>query len=95
LKVPSDDSDATTATGLRQRKKVATRQALCLAALRLAVERGLESVFVEDPPTALPRLIRLALQELVHGLGVSRHSPRAKSKKNPLARGRPPKRGTR
>jgi AcrR family transcriptional regulator len=36
------------ATGLRERKKLATRQALSLAALRLAVERGFENVLIED-----------------------------------------------
>ncbi|WP_331744036.1 TetR/AcrR family transcriptional regulator (plasmid) [Streptomyces sp. NBC_01136] len=35
-------------TGLRERKKLATRQALSWAALRLALERGLENVRVED-----------------------------------------------
>jgi AcrR family transcriptional regulator len=34
--------------GLRERKKLATRQALGIAAMRLAVERGLENVHVED-----------------------------------------------
>jgi AcrR family transcriptional regulator len=34
--------------GLRERKKLATRQALSTAAMRLAVERGLEKVVVED-----------------------------------------------
>ncbi|MEJ2854355.1 MULTISPECIES: acyl-CoA-like ligand-binding transcription factor [unclassified Saccharothrix] len=34
--------------GLRERKKLETRQALSRAALRLAVERGLENVLVED-----------------------------------------------
>src|SRR5215472_7738353 len=34
--------------GLRERKKAATRQALAIAALRLAVQRGLENVHVED-----------------------------------------------
>jgi AcrR family transcriptional regulator len=34
--------------GLRERKKVATRQALSKAAMRLAVERGLDNVLVED-----------------------------------------------
>jgi AcrR family transcriptional regulator len=34
--------------GLRERKKLATRQALGTAAVRLAVERGLENVLVED-----------------------------------------------
>ena len=34
--------------GLRARKKLATRQALSQAALRLAVDRGLENVLVED-----------------------------------------------
>jgi len=40
---PNDD-----ATGLRERKKRATRSALSEAALRLAVERGLENVRVAD-----------------------------------------------
>jgi AcrR family transcriptional regulator len=34
--------------GLRERKKQATREALTLAALRLALERGLENMRVED-----------------------------------------------
>jgi AcrR family transcriptional regulator len=36
------------AAGLRERKKLATRQALSSAALRLAIERGLENVTIED-----------------------------------------------
>jgi AcrR family transcriptional regulator len=35
-------------TGLRERKKLATREALSWAAMRLAVERGVENVRVED-----------------------------------------------
>jgi AcrR family transcriptional regulator len=35
-------------TGLRERKKIATRQALHEAALRLVAERGLEAVSVDD-----------------------------------------------
>src|SRR5208282_6768919 len=34
--------------GLRERKKLATRRALGIAAMRLAVERGLDNVLVED-----------------------------------------------
>jgi AcrR family transcriptional regulator len=34
--------------GLRERKKRATRQALGAAAMRLAIERGLENVLIED-----------------------------------------------
>jgi AcrR family transcriptional regulator len=34
--------------GLRERKKIATRQALGVAAMRLAIERGLDNVLVED-----------------------------------------------
>jgi AcrR family transcriptional regulator len=34
--------------GLRERKKLAMRQALSSAALRLAIERGLENVTIED-----------------------------------------------
>jgi AcrR family transcriptional regulator len=40
--------DAGQPAGLRERKKVATRKALGMAAMRLAVERGLEHVLVED-----------------------------------------------
>jgi AcrR family transcriptional regulator len=35
-------------SGLRERKKQATREALSMAALKLAVERGLDNVLVED-----------------------------------------------
>jgi AcrR family transcriptional regulator len=34
--------------GLRERKKLATRQALGIAAMRLVVERGIDNVLVED-----------------------------------------------
>src|SRR5271169_6612944 len=34
--------------GLRARKKIATRNALGIAAMRLAAERGLDNVLVED-----------------------------------------------
>jgi AcrR family transcriptional regulator len=42
------DSTTAQAASLRERKKLETRQALALAAMRLAVERGLENVRVED-----------------------------------------------
>ncbi len=38
----------TSTVGLRERKKLATRSALTTAALRLAVERGVDSVSVDD-----------------------------------------------
>ena len=38
----------TAGAGLRERKKLATKQALALAAMRLALERGLENVRVQD-----------------------------------------------
>ena len=40
-------------TSLRERKKRATRQALGAAAMRLAIERGLENVLVEDIAAAV------------------------------------------
>jgi AcrR family transcriptional regulator len=46
--VPPDDQSSSQATGLRERKKRATRQALGTAAMQLAIERGLENVYVED-----------------------------------------------
>jgi AcrR family transcriptional regulator len=45
------DSTTTAQTagpGLRERKKLATKQALAFAAMRLALERGLENVRVQD-----------------------------------------------
>src|ERR1700753_424332 len=36
------------ASGLRERKKLATKQALAFTAMQFAVERGLENVRVED-----------------------------------------------
>jgi AcrR family transcriptional regulator len=44
--------------GLRERKKLATRQALSEAALRLAVERGLENVTIEDITAAADVALR-------------------------------------
>ena len=38
----------TAGEGLRERKKLATKQALAFAAMQLAVERGLENVRVQD-----------------------------------------------
>jgi AcrR family transcriptional regulator len=43
----------TSGTGLRERKKLATREALAQAALRLAIEHGLENVRVEDITAAV------------------------------------------
>jgi tape measure domain-containing protein len=42
-----------TGTGLRERKKLATREALAQAALQLAIEHGLDNVRVEDITTAV------------------------------------------
>ena len=41
-------SDARPRSGLRERKKLAVRRALGSAAIRLAVERGLDNVTIED-----------------------------------------------
>src|SRR5712691_459965 len=41
-------TETATRVGLRERKKLATREALSAAALRLAGERGVEQVRVED-----------------------------------------------
>jgi AcrR family transcriptional regulator len=42
------DGTTTHSGGLRERKKLATKQALALTAMQLAVQRGLENVRVED-----------------------------------------------
>jgi AcrR family transcriptional regulator len=42
------DSATNQTAGLRERKKLETKQALAFAAMQLAVERGLENVRVED-----------------------------------------------
>jgi AcrR family transcriptional regulator len=44
----TDEQQRQLGAGLRERKKLATRQALGLAAMRLAVERGIDNVLVED-----------------------------------------------
>ena len=46
VSVAQDDRCET--VGLRERKKAATRRALGIAAMRLAVQRGLDNVLVED-----------------------------------------------
>jgi AcrR family transcriptional regulator len=50
--IPADtavaDQDPARCLGLRERKKAATRHALGVAAMRLAIERGLDNVLVED-----------------------------------------------
>ena len=45
---PETTEDHDHAAGLRERKKAATRHALSTAAMRLAIERGLDNVLVED-----------------------------------------------
>jgi len=48
---PGQPPDLIQPPGLRERKKLATRQALSSAALELALERGLENVTIEDITT--------------------------------------------
>jgi AcrR family transcriptional regulator len=45
---PGQPAEPELRAGLRERKKLATRQALGAAAMRLAVQRGLDNVLVED-----------------------------------------------
>ena len=47
-RVPDPDTAPGGLAGLRERKKAATRHALGIAAMRLAVQRGLDNVLVED-----------------------------------------------
>src|SRR4051795_13639980 len=51
-------TDETPASGLRERKKLTTRQALARAALRLAVERGPGNVRREDIAAAVDVSLR-------------------------------------
>jgi len=46
--MPVAESDRCERDGLRERKKLATRRALGVAAMRLAVQRGLDNVLVDD-----------------------------------------------
>lgn len=65
-------------TGLRERKKLATRQALSNAALRLAIERGLENFTIEDITTEAGVSLRTfrnyfaSKQEALAALGADR-----------------------
>ena len=45
---PGPAADPGHAAGLRERKKLATRKALGMAAMRLAVQRGLDNVLIDD-----------------------------------------------
>lgn len=66
------------ADGLRERKKIATRQALSNAALRLAIERGLENFTIEDITTEAGVSLRTfrnyfaSKQEALAALGADR-----------------------
>ncbi|MFG2910492.1 TetR family transcriptional regulator [Kitasatospora sp. NPDC048286] len=76
--------------GLRERKKAATREALGWAALRLAVERGLENVRVEDIAAAAgvsPRTYNNYFSSKAEAI-VSRHRDRILRAAEAL-RGRP------
>jgi AcrR family transcriptional regulator len=65
-------------TGLRERKKLATREALSNAALRLAIERGLENFTIEDVTTQAGVSLRTfrnyfaSKQEALAALGADR-----------------------
>ena len=77
--------------GLRERKKLATRQALSWAALRLAHERGLENVRIEDVAAEAgvsPRTFSNYFANKYEAI-VSRHVDRVRQAAGAL-RGRPP-----
>ena len=84
--------DATDCTGWRQRKKLATREAISAAALSLAVERGFDNLRVSDIAARAgvsPRTYNnyfSSREEAVCALGVDRVRRMADS-----LRGRPPK----
>jgi AcrR family transcriptional regulator len=67
-----------TSAGLRERKKLATRRALSDAALRLAIERGLENVTIQDITTEVGVSLRTfrnyfaSKQEALSAVGVDR-----------------------
>jgi AcrR family transcriptional regulator len=69
---------ATARLGLRERKKLATREAIGGAAFRLAVQRGLENVTVEDIAAAAnvsPRTFNnyfSSKPEAISALGIDR-----------------------
>jgi hypothetical protein len=61
----SPASAARPRTGLRERKKLAMRRRPASVALRLALDRGLENITIEDiTAEALRPLLRRALEQL-------------------------------
>ena len=74
--------------GLRERKKLATRQALSAAALRLAVERGLDNVLVEDIAAEAgvsPRTFNNYFSSKYEAICAHRHGPGAADRRGAAA----------
>src|ERR1700735_1465362 len=82
------ETTQTGSAGLRERKKLATKQALALAAMKLAVQRGLDNVRVEDIADAANVSRRTftnyfaSKEEAIASLGAGRFPRAARSRRD-------------